>query len=309
MTHNVVVVASSGNAGSAQMSRGHGHAPYSFPADYPGVIGVAAVGRSGLPAYFSSDNLSVQVAAPGVSVPAEGRGSRYWIVSGTSPACALTAGVAALIKSKYPELTAPQIRRAVIWSAVNRPPGGYDDEVGFGTVDAASALRFAGRLERQDARARTAAVQTVGNRLFGDGQAGVPPVPVAPRGVQGLLAWSALALAFFALTMASLWRFATGLAESRRLRRTASPSQPWPAAASSAQPWSAAPSASPPWPAAAQPSPPWPAAPPRADYWQPGTQAFGYGAGLRGDDPPHPPSLRPFNGQESERHDPPGDPI
>src|SRR5258708_30867856 len=64
MARNVVVVASSGNAGSEQMSRGHGHAPYSFPADYPGVIGVAAVGRSGLPAYFSSDNLSLEEAAP-----------------------------------------------------------------------------------------------------------------------------------------------------------------------------------------------------------------------------------------------------
>ena len=85
MTHNVVVVASSGNSGDEQTSRGQGHAPYSFPADYPGVIGVAALGRTGRPAYFSSDNLSVQVAAPGVGVPAEGRGSQYWVVSGTSP--------------------------------------------------------------------------------------------------------------------------------------------------------------------------------------------------------------------------------
>ena len=225
MTHNVVVVASSGNAGSAQISRGHGHAPYSFPADYPGVIGVAAVGRSGLPAYFSSDNLSVEVAAPGVSVPAEGRGDHYWVVSGTSPACALTAGVAALIKSRYPRLTAPQIRRAIIWSASKRPPGGYDDELGFGTVDADSALRFAGRLAHEHAGRRRTARRIVAAGFYGGGPGGVAPVPVAPRGVRALLAWCGLAIAFLLLALAALWRLATGLTASRRPRHAA-PSQP-----------------------------------------------------------------------------------
>lgn len=227
LQRNVVVVASSGNAGSAQMSRGHGHAPYSFPADYPGVIGVAAIGRSGLPAYFSSDNLSVQVAAPGVSIPAEGRGSRYWIISGTSPACALTAGVAALIKSKYPRLTAPQVRRAIIWSAANRPPGGYDDEIGFGTVDAGAALRLASRLAEHDGSARPVVSKIVDAGYFGGGRGGVPPVPVPPRGVRALLAWCALAIAFGLLTLAALRRLAAGLAAARQPRHAAPPSQPW----------------------------------------------------------------------------------
>jgi subtilisin family serine protease len=225
MTHNVVVVASSGNGGSAQMSRGHGHAPYSFPADYPGVIGVAAVGRSGLPAYFSSDNLSVEVAAPGVSVPAEGRGDHYWVVSGTSPACALTAGVAALVKSRYPKLTAPQIRRAIIWSASNRPPGGYDDEIGFGTVDARVALRFASRLAHPPAVRRRTHKRAVDARYYGGGPGGVTQVPVPPRGVRALLAWCGLAIAFLLLTVGALWRLATGLAASRQPRHAA-PAQP-----------------------------------------------------------------------------------
>jgi subtilisin family serine protease len=94
LNHNVVVVASSGNSGTATTDRGNGHAPYSFPADYPGVLGVAAIKQGGQPAGFSSDNISVQVAAPGVNVPAQGRDGQYWLVSGTSPACALTAGAA-----------------------------------------------------------------------------------------------------------------------------------------------------------------------------------------------------------------------
>ncbi|HXS66831.1 MAG TPA: S8 family serine peptidase [Streptosporangiaceae bacterium] len=216
MTHNVIVVASSGNSGDAQTSRGQGHAPYSFPADYPGVIGVAALGRTGHPAYFSSDNLSVQVAAPGVGVPAQGRNSLYWVVSGTSPACALTAGVVALVRSEYPKLTAPEVRRAIMWSTSHRPPGGYDDEVGFGTVDADSALRFAGRLAKVNHHARLVRAKAVDAGFFGGGRNDVPPVPIPPRSRQSLLELAGLAALFLLLTAFSGWRLAVGVADRRR---------------------------------------------------------------------------------------------
>jgi Subtilase family len=193
LNHNVVVVASSGNSGTAQTARGQGHAPYSFPADYLGVLGVAAVNRAGLPAYFSSENLSVQVAAPGVNVPSQGRDGRYWLVSGTSPACALTAGVAALIKSRYPTLTAAQIRHAIASAAQHKPAGGYDDQVGFGTVDAMSALSAAGVLTKQPPEGNSAVAKAHAAGYFGDGPAAVPQVPVAPRGDGLLLTFCALA--------------------------------------------------------------------------------------------------------------------
>ena len=146
LNRGVVIVASSGNSGGTATAQGRGHAPYSFPADYPGVLGVAAVGENSEPASFSSDNISVQVAAPGVEVPAQGRDGQYWLVSGTSPACALTAGVAALIKSAYPALPPDLVREAITSTTSDRPRSGYDDEVGFGNVDAAAALKAAGRL-------------------------------------------------------------------------------------------------------------------------------------------------------------------
>ena len=40
---NVVVVASAGNSGTTAGAQGDGHAPYSFPANYPGVLAVGAV--------------------------------------------------------------------------------------------------------------------------------------------------------------------------------------------------------------------------------------------------------------------------
>ena len=226
LIHNVVVVASSGNSGTSQAAQGH-VAPYSFPADYPGVIGVAAVSQSGQPAYFSSENLSVQVAAPGVDVPAQGRGSKYWIVSGTSPACALTAGVAALVKSRYPKLTAAQVRSAITLSTAHRPQGGYDDHVGFGTVDAAAALRAAGRLARQVPGGNTSAGKAAASGNFGRGPAGAPAFPVSAPGRQKLFVLLGASAACLLLVIAALWRLVVGVrrrkagrsAGSRRVRR------------------------------------------------------------------------------------------
>ncbi len=130
----------------------NGYAPLKFPADYPGVIGVAAVNASGSVAGFSSDNLSVEVAAPGVNISAQGRDGGYWLVTGTSPACALVAGVAALIKARYPDLAPDLLARALSSTTQFRPPGGYDQQVGFGTVNAAAALTAAGQLSTQRRR-------------------------------------------------------------------------------------------------------------------------------------------------------------
>jgi subtilisin family serine protease len=190
LDHDIVLVASSGNSGNSVGAQVAGHAPYSFPADYPGVLGVAAVGRDGASAGFSSDNLSVQIAAPGVNVPAQGRDGQYWLVSGTSPACALTAGVAALIEARYPHLAPALVIRAITGSAQHRPPHGYNDRVGFGAVDAAAALAAAGRLAVQPPRAAGLPVTW----HFGGGSAGVPAVPVAPRGAAGLVTACLVAL-------------------------------------------------------------------------------------------------------------------
>ena len=204
--HNVVVLASAGNSGRPAASQ----APYSFPADYPGVISVAAVDQAGAAARFSSDNLSVQLAAPGVDVPAQGRDGAYWLVSGTSPACALTAGVAALIKAAHPRLSASLIATALTTTTRNRPPGGYDPDVGFGTVDAAAALAKARRLSEQPHAAGLAAAVH-----FGGGKAAVPAPPAFTRGPGALIGFTVLALGSLALVLIGLAR----LVRRRRLRR------------------------------------------------------------------------------------------
>jgi subtilisin family serine protease len=195
LDHGVVVVASSGNSGDTASALSTGQAPYSFPADYPGVLGVGAVTQTETAASFSSNNLSVEIAAPGVKVPAQGRDGQYWLVSGTSPACALAAGVAALIKSRYPRLSPALVDQAITSTAQNPPPKGYDDRVGFGTVDAAAALAEAATLTRDLSTGRGVKVAT----HFGGGAAAVPPVPVAPRGAGRLILYAVLVLAFLVI--------------------------------------------------------------------------------------------------------------
>ena len=98
VSHGVLVVASAGNSGRP----GPGYTPYSYPAAFTGVVSVAAVDQAGQRASFSDQNSSVELSAPGVSIIGAGPGGNYLQASGTSPASAFVAGVAALIRSAYP---------------------------------------------------------------------------------------------------------------------------------------------------------------------------------------------------------------
>ncbi len=210
--HGVVVIASAGNSGGPGRASRNGKAPASFPANYPGVISVGAVDLTGAVAGFSSDNLSVQVAAPGVNVPAQGRDGQYWSVSGTSPACALVAGVAGLIKSKYPGLAPDLVASALNSTTTDRPARGYDSQVGFGIVDAAAALAKAGRL----AGARPV---PPGIRAAARYHSVLPPAPVQPRGSGPLILFGLLALTSLVLSAAAAARLSVLRRSAGRARR------------------------------------------------------------------------------------------
>ncbi|GAA3129778.1 type VII secretion-associated serine protease mycosin [Planomonospora alba] len=174
LDRGVVLVAAVGNDGDDTYAAREDTSFWSFPAGYPGVIGVGAVDRSGRPAPFSSDNLSVMVAAPGVDVPVALPGGGYEPSDGTSSAAALVAGVAALIKAEHPQATPDVVARALT-STAGSVSAGYDEHVGFGVVDAGRALARAGELT---AAARPAPVAD--DHRFGGGEpAGEPARPGA----------------------------------------------------------------------------------------------------------------------------------
>jgi type VII secretion-associated serine protease mycosin len=142
IAHRVVIVAAAGNSGTS----GGGYTPYSYPAAYPGVIGVAAVNADAQRASFSDRNASVVISAPGEHVIGAGPDDQYLVGDGTSPAAAFVSGVAALIKSRYPALSPALVEQALVTSAAHRPPGGYSPAVGAGEVDATAALAAAARI-------------------------------------------------------------------------------------------------------------------------------------------------------------------
>ncbi|MGW1282143.1 S8 family serine peptidase [Streptomyces sp. NPDC002586] len=91
-----------------------------FPASYPYVVGVAASDKTGTAGKFSVHGRSVDLAAPGVDVPAwcDATFRSYCPHAyGTSGASAVASASAALIWSAHPNWTADQVLRSLIDTA------------------------------------------------------------------------------------------------------------------------------------------------------------------------------------------------
>lgn len=118
------------------------------------VLSVAAVTPEGVPMPDSINGPWVGVAAPGARIMGlssdngaavnaslakdPGTGNGIW---GTSFSAAYVSGVAALVRAKYPNLTAHQVIRRITETAHN-PAHKVDNQVGYGVVDPVAALTF-----------------------------------------------------------------------------------------------------------------------------------------------------------------------
>ncbi|MFE7552766.1 type VII secretion-associated serine protease mycosin [Streptomyces gardneri] len=129
----IVVVASAGNDGM------DGKLKNTYPAAFPGVLAVASSDRNNERAAFSQPGTFVGVAAPGVDMVSTVPGGGQCVDNGTSFSAPYVAGVAALLKAKYPDWSAAQIVTRIEQTAV-RSINGRDDYVGWGVVDPVSAL-------------------------------------------------------------------------------------------------------------------------------------------------------------------------
>ncbi|MQY04322.1 S8 family serine peptidase [Actinomadura macrotermitis] len=137
----VVLIASAGNDGAGANRK-------NFPAAYPGVIAVGALDQKGRLWKDSNRRPYVAVCAPGVEIVSADTGSGYVVGTGTSPSSALVAGVAALIRSRYPKLTPDQVRQALVQGSPARPGQPTGTSTCAGPLDATRALTAAGRLNR-----------------------------------------------------------------------------------------------------------------------------------------------------------------
>ena len=132
---DVVIVAAAGN-------RGGGNVQVGAPATIPGVLTVAGLDRKGTASIdSSSQGISIGVAAPAENLIGGLPGGGYADWAGTSGATPIVAGVAALIRSKWPEMTASQVINRIVSTAKDAGAPGKDPLYGFGMLDAEAALK------------------------------------------------------------------------------------------------------------------------------------------------------------------------
>lgn len=107
----------------------------SYPASYPGVLGVGAVDITGKRLDSSQIGPYVDLVAPGGSVVGASRRNGHNYYSGTSFAVPFVSATAALVRAAWPRLTAAEVARRLMATA-NPAAGGSDNaSYGAGVVD------------------------------------------------------------------------------------------------------------------------------------------------------------------------------
>jgi hypothetical protein len=152
LARNVLLVAPAGDNAAGAVN---------YPAAYPGVIAVGATARDGELAPFTSTRSYTALTAPGSGTtpdlaassgmtanPAAGLtvaapDGGYEPLASSDMSAALTAGVAALIRSRYPWLTVAEVTQAIEHGATPPPGGTASPDAagrGHGGLEAAAAL-------------------------------------------------------------------------------------------------------------------------------------------------------------------------
>jgi subtilisin family serine protease len=173
-TKGAVVVAAAGNSNADVGAPAKGF----FPACLRDAVAVAAVTHTDAKAYYSNYGAKLDVAAPGggdtdptglivqpdrsilsllssaasSSMTGSGQlvvGTKYLRQSGTSMAAPHVAGVAALVRAQHPEYTPEQVRQVLRQSSDDIGAVGFDNQFGYGRVNAARAVNAPAPLAAQ----------------------------------------------------------------------------------------------------------------------------------------------------------------
>jgi serine protease len=146
-------------AGNSNTNKPH------YPAAYANTISVSATAGNDTLASYSNYGPTIDIAAPGgdsgdynrdgypdkiLQNTFSGTSTGYYWYSGTSMACPHVVGVAALIKSKKPELTNVEIRDILFNTADDIGYAGKDTAFGYGMVNALNALQYVESLEPKE---------------------------------------------------------------------------------------------------------------------------------------------------------------
>ena len=118
--------------------------PATSPANLNHVLTIAATDQQNQPTVFSSASLGVDLAAPGVdipaAIPAAFSPNLYELVDGTSFSAPLVAGATAWVWTARQDLDNTQVFDLMRYSARDIAAAGWDRDTGFGLLDIPAAL-------------------------------------------------------------------------------------------------------------------------------------------------------------------------
>jgi subtilisin family serine protease len=124
--NDVIIVAAAGNEGVQSVS---------YPAAYPGVIGVGAIDATGQVVYFSNTGEGINIAAPGVGVLSAWNGDSAIQFSGTSASTPLVTGALAAIYSQNPNSSFAKATELLLEYSNEAGPPGVDPLHGYGNLN------------------------------------------------------------------------------------------------------------------------------------------------------------------------------
>lgn len=138
-----LVVCAAGNGPFTGPNAGIGTDDRFYPAAYENVFSVGAVMEGDTVKESSNFGYWVDVFAPGENMITTAANGGYGVAGGTSMAAPILAGVAALVKSEFPNFTAKQVKQKILSaaddiSAVNEAK--YQNKLGAGRINAFKAL-------------------------------------------------------------------------------------------------------------------------------------------------------------------------
>jgi subtilisin family serine protease len=133
LSKGAVVVCAAGNDNSSETF---------YPANYNGVLSAASVESNDTKSSYSNYGHGIGVCAPGTGIISTWQPDTYAIASGTSMASPLTAGVCALVASKFPNYTAEQIREQVRVNCddISSLNTSYNNMLGKGRINAYNSV-------------------------------------------------------------------------------------------------------------------------------------------------------------------------
>jgi type VII secretion-associated serine protease mycosin len=144
LSPNLAAAVQEAVAADVVLIAGAGNAPRSFGVSFPalldGVVAVGAVDQKGLHAAVSVKGNKLGIVAPGVDIHSTSANGKYQIATGTSDATAIVAGAAALVRSKFPNLSAEEVVHRLTATATDKGLPGRDPEYGYGVLNLVAAL-------------------------------------------------------------------------------------------------------------------------------------------------------------------------